>query len=314
MIGHNATSAIAEATPVAHKGAVVDAKAIAMTVLDLMTTPQLLVDAKAYFDNDQQKYDHHDPFLTASDVPAIHKALREVKTRAITNTGSGMKKAILFSALLFAGLTALPLRAADTDALTKNGVLDRLIQNTGVYNKSKTGKAPGFVSDPSWPKNLPHSWLLGQVGGLYADSHDRHLVYNRPRTLTDEAGLENAVPGAKNAAGVPIDGIGHPRPYGPLEDCCKAAPSVLEFDAAGNLLQAWGGPSDPAARRPLQGIRRLHLAHLSTAFMSTRMTMSGWAATAARPAASAAAVRQKRLRPGPPTGSAVPTALSKNST
>ena len=72
MIGHNSTSAIAEATPIAHKGALVDAKAIAMTVLDLMTTPQLLVDAKAYFDNDQQKYDHYDPFLTASDVPAIH--------------------------------------------------------------------------------------------------------------------------------------------------------------------------------------------------------------------------------------------------
>jgi hypothetical protein len=25
-------------------------------------------------------------------------------------------------------------------------------------------------------------------------------------------------------------------------DCCKAAPPVLEFDAAGNLLNAWGGP------------------------------------------------------------------------
>ena len=100
--------------------------------------------------------------------------------------------------------------------------------------------------DPSWPQNLPHSWLLGQIGGLYVDSHDHIWIYNRPRTLTtDEAGLEPPVPGAKNAAGVPIDGIGHPRPYGTIEDCCKAAPSVLEFDAAGNLLRAWGGPSDP---------------------------------------------------------------------
>ncbi|MGE5243572.1 MAG: peptidase dimerization domain-containing protein [Betaproteobacteria bacterium] len=72
MIGHNATSAIAEATPIAHKGAVADAKAIAMTVLDLMTTPELLAQAKSYFDTDQQKYDHYDPFLTATDVPAIH--------------------------------------------------------------------------------------------------------------------------------------------------------------------------------------------------------------------------------------------------
>ena len=35
------------------------------------------------------------------------------------------------------------------------------------------------------------------------------------------------------------------RAYGPIADCCKAAPSVLEFDAGGGLLRAWGGPSDP---------------------------------------------------------------------
>ena len=28
-------------------------------------------------------------------------------------------------------------------------------------------------------------------------------------------------------------------------DCCRAAPSVLEFDADGKLLRAWGGPADP---------------------------------------------------------------------
>ena len=31
----------------------------------------------------------------------------------------------------------------------------------------------------------------------------------------------------------------------PRSTCCFAAPSVLEFDQAGNLVQAWGGPSDP---------------------------------------------------------------------
>jgi hypothetical protein len=157
-----------------------------------------------------------------------------------------MRKSGLFFSLMLAGVAVLPVRAADTDALSKSGVLERLMENTGVYNKSKTGTTPGFVSDPSWPKNLPHSWLLGQIGGLYVDSHDHIWVYNRPRTLTtDEAGLEPPVPGAKNNEGVPIDGIGHPRPYGTIEDCCKAAPSVLEFDTEGNLLKAWGGPSDP---------------------------------------------------------------------
>ncbi len=72
MIGHNVTSAMAMATPIAHKGAVAGAKAVALTVLDLMTTPEELTKAKAFFNNEQQKYDHYKPFVTASDVPAIH--------------------------------------------------------------------------------------------------------------------------------------------------------------------------------------------------------------------------------------------------
>ncbi len=72
MIGHNVTSAIAMATPIAHKGAVAGAKAVALTVLDLMTSPEKLAEAKKYFNEDQQKYDHYKPFVTATDVPAIH--------------------------------------------------------------------------------------------------------------------------------------------------------------------------------------------------------------------------------------------------
>ena len=71
MIGHNATSAIAMATPIAHKGALAGAKALAMTVLDLMTTPKLVADAKAYFTDVQLKTDTYDPIITASDKPAI---------------------------------------------------------------------------------------------------------------------------------------------------------------------------------------------------------------------------------------------------
>ena len=72
MIGHNVTSAMAMATPIAHKGAVAGAKAVALTVLDLMTTPEELTTAKKYFNTDQQAYDHYKPFLSATDVPAIH--------------------------------------------------------------------------------------------------------------------------------------------------------------------------------------------------------------------------------------------------
>jgi metal-dependent amidase/aminoacylase/carboxypeptidase family protein len=71
-IGHNVTSAMAEATPIAHKGAVAGAKAVAFTVLDLMTTPDKLAEARKYFDTDQQQFDHYQPLLSATDVPAIH--------------------------------------------------------------------------------------------------------------------------------------------------------------------------------------------------------------------------------------------------
>jgi aminobenzoyl-glutamate utilization protein B len=71
MIGHHKTSAIAMATPIAHKGAVAGAKAVAMTVLDLMTTPKLITDAKDYQQNVQLKDQKYDPVITASDKPAI---------------------------------------------------------------------------------------------------------------------------------------------------------------------------------------------------------------------------------------------------
>lgn len=71
MIGHNVTSAIAMATPIAHKGAIAGAKAVAMTVLDLVTTPALLAEAKKYQQEVQFKDEKYDPVLTAEDKPAI---------------------------------------------------------------------------------------------------------------------------------------------------------------------------------------------------------------------------------------------------
>jgi DNA-binding beta-propeller fold protein YncE len=157
---------------------------------------------------------------------------------------SKMPATLFAMALTIAGL----LSGADpaNEALKNSGALDRLVKKSGVYNASPGGRTPGFVVDPSWPQPLPHNWLLGQIGGLYVDQHDHIWVYNRPRTMsTDEAGLEGPVPGATDAKGRPMDGLGQERAYGPVSDCCKAAPSVLEFDTDGKLLNAWGGPSDP---------------------------------------------------------------------
>ena len=70
-IGHNVQSAIAMATPIAHKGVVNGAKVVAMTVLDLLTTPKLVSDAKTYFTDVQLKTDKYDPVLSPEDKPAI---------------------------------------------------------------------------------------------------------------------------------------------------------------------------------------------------------------------------------------------------
>ncbi|TNE40410.1 MAG: amidohydrolase [Sphingomonadales bacterium] len=62
--GHNWSNAIAMATPIAHKGAVAGAKAMAMTMLDLMTRPDLLAAAKSYFTDVQTKDTKYQPVLT----------------------------------------------------------------------------------------------------------------------------------------------------------------------------------------------------------------------------------------------------------
>jgi hypothetical protein len=149
--------------------------------------------------------------------------------------------------IMILAMTSLVMAAdPDNNILKSSGALDRLLRQTGVYNASSTGKTPSFVVDPAWPQRLPNNWLLGQIGGLYVDKHDHIWVYNRPRTMTnEEAGLEGPVSGIADEKGQPINGLGQVRAYGSIADCCKAAPSVLEFDSDGKLLRAWGGPTDP---------------------------------------------------------------------
>jgi aminobenzoyl-glutamate utilization protein B len=49
MIGHHWSSGVAMATPIAHKGASVGAKAQALTALDILLKPEILKSAKQYF-------------------------------------------------------------------------------------------------------------------------------------------------------------------------------------------------------------------------------------------------------------------------
>jgi DNA-binding beta-propeller fold protein YncE len=168
------------------------------------------------------------------------------------NTSRTEEKTLMIRRKWTAAVPALILVGASWSADTSSNVLknsgsfERLLKQTGVYNASKTGKTPGFVVDPSWPQPLPNNWILGQIGGLYVDRHDHIWIYNRPRSLTnEEAGLELPATGAKDEKGQPVNALGQARAHGPIADCCKAAPSVLEFDAEGKLLRSWGGPADP---------------------------------------------------------------------
>jgi DNA-binding beta-propeller fold protein YncE len=130
-------------------------------------------------------------------------------------------------------------------ALSAAGVLANLGETRWSPRVSGSASAPGFVVDPSWPKPLPNDWRISQVGGIAVDTRDNVWVYHRPRAL--ESSSAGALPRAgTNGRGVPVSGLGHPRPYVDRNTgCCVPAPSVLKFDTEGNLLDAWGGPSDP---------------------------------------------------------------------
>jgi hypothetical protein len=87
--------------------------------------------------------------------------------------------------------------------------------------QSRTVRAPRFEVDPLWPKPLPNHWLLGMTIGVWVDESDHVWIIHRGASTlhANERALDLKV-----------------------GECCTAAPPVLEFDQAGNLVRAWGGP------------------------------------------------------------------------
>src|SRR5437764_8320566 len=84
-----------------------------------------------------------------------------------------------------------------------------------------TAGTPNFQIDAAWPKTLPHNWIFGQIGGIFVDAQDHVWINQRPGTLDAREKRGSTNPNVK---------------------CCVPAPPVVEFDAAGNVVQAWGGP------------------------------------------------------------------------
>jgi aminobenzoyl-glutamate utilization protein B len=77
--GHNWSNAIAMATPIAHKGVTAGAKVQAMTIVDLLTRPELVKQAWDYFRDVQTKDVTYEPLIRPQDKPATHmnKAIME---------------------------------------------------------------------------------------------------------------------------------------------------------------------------------------------------------------------------------------------
>ena len=71
--GHHWSSAMAMATPIAHKGAVAGAKVIATTMLDLFQNETLVNEAQMYFDDVQTAEEQYEAFIGPDDPPAIEK-------------------------------------------------------------------------------------------------------------------------------------------------------------------------------------------------------------------------------------------------
>ncbi|HKD49022.1 MAG TPA: hypothetical protein VKB67_15150 [Rhizomicrobium sp.] len=83
-------------------------------------------------------------------------------------------------------------------------------------------QAPKFEVDPFWPKPLPNHWVLGMSIGVWVDNNDHIWMVHRNNTI------DRTISQLQHNQG----------------ECCQPAPPVLEFDEAGNVVHAWGGPGE----------------------------------------------------------------------
>jgi DNA-binding beta-propeller fold protein YncE len=117
---------------------------------------------------------------------------------------------------LFVGSTLLAL-------LGTLGVAQHMLEQKAEAQAKAAVQAPKFEVDPMWPKPLPNHWVMGNVIGVGVDTKDHIYIIHR---------------GAGSLEAKEIYATTNP----PSSDCCVPAPPVVEFDADGNFIRAWGGP------------------------------------------------------------------------
>jgi hypothetical protein len=105
-------------------------------------------------------------------------------------------------------------------AIAALGIGQRTIE---LRARARLLTAPKFEVDPQWPKPLPNHWVMGNVIGVGVDERDHIFIVHRNDTFDSTAEIGAAA---------------NPK----LSECCVPAPPVIEFDPAGNVVAAWGGP------------------------------------------------------------------------
>jgi DNA-binding beta-propeller fold protein YncE len=103
------------------------------------------------------------------------------------------------------------------------GIAQQQLERTASAQSKAAVQAPRFEVDPMWPKPVPNHWVFGNIIGVGVDMNDHVYIIHR---------------GAGSLEAKEIYATENP----PASECCIPAPPVLEFDAEGNLVKAWGGP------------------------------------------------------------------------
>ena len=144
--------------------------------------------------------------------------------------------------------TANQLRVAGVALFVLGFVTAQDIQDAGAQGAAKPAAAAGgkqapiFEVDPFWPKPLPNHWVTGSTIGLSVDDQDNVWTIHRPNTV--DANFKAADLKASEAVDDEVQPGAPGRVSGsdPIGACCKVAPPILVYDAAGNVVSHWGGP------------------------------------------------------------------------
>ncbi|MGH9354586.1 MAG: hypothetical protein ACRD10_00470, partial [Terriglobia bacterium] len=90
------------------------------------------------------------------------------------------------------------------------GISSPLMSQASAQAGRQTTGGPRFKIDPFWPQPVPDRWVTGEVGGTCVDAQDDVFIVNRGNLSAKE------------------------------QINATKAPPVIEFNAAGKMVNAWG--------------------------------------------------------------------------